>query len=402
MALKDMVLHRNPNPSTIQALIVMTDGQYNQDGDPLARGRAHADEGNYGGLREWYIIPDLGDKNDPRQNLSEYASQNTIRIYTVTFGTDAAIQPGKPLYETMDIIAATTGGTHYHAKDGSELKDVYASIAGQLQQTAGGNTQVTLDFSKAKINDVPGGDTILNYTTYITNISNPVKSTDSTYITKTNLSTSGKLSNYPGYPMARDDTSAWAAKQMNFTVGEMQLNDVWSATFRLNLTRAGKIELFGANDPSEIAFTDISTGSTTHMAIPPLQCNVLESPLKLPFGDATLVVKDLSVTNNGPDPNILTLTWKTTYNGNNTAMEVVSYRNKDISNSHDITVPGGTLFTSKVEDKVSILTVDTTTWIAGSYDIMVKPSAPDAMNPVAANKDWNKKESPDKKYIKLE
>ena len=57
---------------TVQAVIVMTDGEYNRDGDMLARGTGtdiHLSEGSYGGT-QWYAIPDAAISVPDRSNRS--------------------------------------------------------------------------------------------------------------------------------------------------------------------------------------------------------------------------------------------------------------------------------------------------------------------------------------------
>ncbi len=200
IALDDIIA--NKDSSRVQAIIVMTDGQYNLWGDPLARGAGTLGSTNTDSGTNYYPIPGLAAN---WQNLSQYAKDNNIRIYTVTFGTDAAIQSGTALYTTMDIIAETTGGAHYHATDGTQLTDVYAKIAGALQETAGGNTQVALDFGTVNINDDPALD-IRTYMDYVYKGSSPAQLGDSTYINKTNITQSGVYNQQ--ISLTRDDTAS--------------------------------------------------------------------------------------------------------------------------------------------------------------------------------------------------
>jgi len=390
-AIEEMISH-NPDPTkTVQAIVVMTDGQYNRDGDPLARGtgtRIHTVEGGrspdsgWSGAdyRDWYVIPALGAATNSRQNLSEYARQNQIKIYTVTFGTDSAIQPGQQDYETATAIAESTGGQHFHATDGSQALDVYTKIAGLLQETAGGNTQVSLKFDTVKINDVISGN-ISSYMEYVPDVHFPPLPTDSTYYNKTHKSPSGTMTNLEDYPRSHSDEDLWLSKTMTFNPGEMKLNDTWSATFRLNLTHAGKIDLFGPNN-SIITFTDASTGGTQTGFIPEMQCRVQASIVNTGFGSKTLRVDNFSFVDGvSPDPNVWTIKWNTTYDGNKTVQEAILYRMT--GETQWKTIPNGLVFIStKVFEETnqhSISTSDTTLWPAGKcFDIQIVAGAEDA------------------------
>jgi Mg-chelatase subunit ChlD len=377
----------NPRAGAVTAMVLMTDGQWNTCGDP--RGISSSYE------RMAWVSPQ--DPVAATESVVTFAKNNGIKIYTVGLGSDAN---GAELL----AYATETGGKYYYAPSSSQLAGIYKQIAGDLQETAGGNTMVSLDFGTVKINDVMGGDDIRNYMSYVTDVHIPAQPTDSTYLNKTNLTPSGVMNFLPGYPTSQDDSGAWNTRSMSFAVGEVKLNSTWSATFRLNLTQAGKVEMFGVSNPSKICFTDASTGATTCQFIPSLQCNIQQSTKNVPFGDKYIFLGNLTATNNGPDPNILTLKWNTTYDGVLTAQETVGYKLQD-SNAIPLPVSQGILFEPNCYEKTNILTVDTTTWTPGTYDISVTGVALDATkiggdstNPAH----WTKPGAIEQKYIKLE
>jgi hypothetical protein len=390
LAIENMIANSN-NPKTIKAIIVMTDGQYNTDGDPLARGtgtRIHYSEGSWSDYRDWYYIPATGGNRFTQmpnnQNFATYAHLHNIRIYTVTFGTDSAIQPGTDLYNTMDAIAAQSGGTHFHANDGYQLTDVYTAIAGDLQETAGGDAQIDLDFGTVKINDNSTAYDLTDYMDYVFNNSHiPTQSSDSTYINKSNITKYGVY--HQLISLTQDDTAAWNARTMAFNVGTIKLNETWSATFRLNLTQAGKIDLFGP-DSSTISFTDYSTTppSTQTGFIPSMQCMVKQSIVNTGFGSKTLRVDNLSfVEGASPDPNVWTIKWNTTYDGAKTVQEAILYR--VTGDPHWTTVPGGLVFIStpptlfEKTEQHTLSTSDTSLWPRGKcFDIQIVAGAEDA------------------------
>ncbi|MFA4826059.1 MAG: VWA domain-containing protein [Methanoregula sp.] len=386
-AIEDVVAHRNPNPKTIQAIILMSDGEYNYYGDPLARGTGYDATHTDGGGRYYtwtstYItrhtyFSGLGGSVNvnnanvfTNQNMSRYAQENTIRIYTISFGSD--ISSTSETWKTMEILSNATGGQHFHASTGSELIDVYTTIAGQLQETAGGETQVDLDFGTVNINDNPDLD-ITDYMDY------EYHEGYSTYINKSNITKYGVYNQL--FSETRNDEAAWNSRTMAFDVGTIKLNETWSATFQLNMTKAGNINLFGLGS-STLSFTDAATGETQTGFIPAMQCRVRESIVNTGFGSKTLRVDNLSfVEGVNPDPNAWTVKWNTTYDGDKTVQEAILYR--VTGDPQWKTVPGGLVFISskvfEVTNQNTLSTSDTALWPPGKcFDIQIVAGAEDA------------------------
>ena len=334
------------------------------------------------------------------QNMSVYAASSKIRVYSIGFGNSIT----NDIATVLTIVSNSTGAYYYPALDSAALNSLYTKIAGDLQETAGGNTQVSLKFDTVKINDLISGD-ISSYMEYVTDVHSPALPTDSTYYNKTNLTSSGTRTVLKDYPKSQNDKSLWLSKTMTFNPGEMKLNDIWSATFRLNLTQAGKIDLFGPNN-SIITFTDASTGGTQTGFIPAMQCMVKASIVNPGFGSKTLRVDNLSfVEGASPDPNVWTLKWNTTYDGNKTVQEAILYR--VMGDTQWKTVPGGLIFIStKVFEETkehTISTSDTMLWPPGKcFDIQIVAGAEDA-NAAMTNQITKCKELPGATiFIKLE
>jgi hypothetical protein len=421
LGIGDMILHRNPSAKTIQAVILMTDGIYNHDGDPLARAPAykkttHSITWN-DGTKYWYNYTAL---SPAEQNLAYYASEHKIRVYTITFGTDANIQKNYvnssstwQIYDTMDQIAAQTGGQHFHATRGSDLVDIYETIAGLLQETAGGDTEVNLDFGKVNINDNPNDANITKYMDYkyYHNASiSGYQPSDSTYINKTKLNDDGTIT--VQYETLQDDTSHWAAQNMHFDVGTVKLNETWTVNFRLNLTKPGKIEMFGPNSVSNIMFKDVTANNATQNSfIPAIQCNVLA---KRPegAGDYNLSVYNLQDGLGLVDtPDTIStqwpIEWKTTYDGKETAVEEIKYMNMNKPSLGWQTVDIGWVFKSKTIDEKDYFTISTTDvfkWPPGDRFCVQITATADDVNGVAMTNIWcrNKAGSSTGYYIKLE
>ena len=378
-AIEDVVAHRNPNPKTIQAIILMSDGEYNYFGDPLARGTGY--DPNYAwtstSINRHTYFSGLGGSVSvnnanvfTNQNMSRYAKEKNIRIYTISFGS--GISSTSETWKTMEILSNATGGQHFHASTGSDLIDVYTTIAGQLQETAGGETQVNLNFGTVKINDDPNLD-IRNYMDY------EYHDGYSTYINKFNITKNGVT--HQLINEMRNDENAWDAGTMAFDVGTIKLNETWSATFQLNLTHAGNIDLFGLGS-SAISFTDASTGTTQTGFIPAMQCRVKESIVNTGFGSKTLLVDHLSFVEEAkPVLNVWTIQWNTTYDGDKTVQEAILYR--VTGETQWKTIPGGLVFIStKVFEETkqhTISTSDTALWPPGKcFDIQIVAGAEDA------------------------
>ena len=89
----DLVIGTGSNPSAEKTIILFTDGQWNQGGNPIGQ--------------------------------ANRAKAKSIKIHPVTFmdGVDLA---------DMTAIATATGGTHYHAKTTEELKATFLELARNL------------------------------------------------------------------------------------------------------------------------------------------------------------------------------------------------------------------------------------------------------------------------------
>ena len=341
-----------------------------------------------------WVAPD--DPIAATASVIDYAKTNGIKIYTVGLGSDVN---GAELLS----YATQTGGKYYAAPSPSQLAGIYKQIAGDLLELAGGDTVVTLDFGTVNINGVPSTD-LTDYMEYVPDVHSPARTTDSTYLNKTNLTPSGTMHFYDGYPKSQDDSTAWltAPHILQYNVGNVSLNDTWSSTFRLNLTHAGTVELFDPANPSKICFTDASTKKTVCQSIPPLKCNIQQQIVNVPFGNFNLLLENPVVTSSGLNPNIFTIMWDITYTGEKGAQETISYKNMDIPNSHYTAVPNGILSQSKCDKKPSSLTIDATSWPAGSYSIQVSGLAYDANTPLPIEGQWLKQGGGAPIYIKLE
>ncbi|WP_292345460.1 Ig-like domain-containing protein [Methanoregula sp. PtaB.Bin085] len=366
----------NKRPTAVSAVIMLTDGQYNTGGSPA---------GGSGTLS----LPGIG-----TGSVINYAKANNVTLYTIGLGS--SVNSGE-----LTTFANQTGGKYYPAPSPSDLGGIYSQIAGDLQDVAGGETEVVLNYGSVKINNVTGGD-ITQYMQYQPIMSLPLQETDSTFIKKINVSKTG-VTNIQ-YTQYRDDSANYTSGQMEFDVGEIRLNETWSTNFRLNLVKAGKVSLFGIGDTSsKICFRDAATGAMNCQFIEEWECPIRESKVNVPFGNNTLLVDNVNADVLGPDPNILTVSWDTTYNGNDSVQLTVSYKNLDIKGSHYVQAPGGVFFETACDHKPRSMTINTKNWPDGHYSIQVYGQAVNKdANPSMGEDQWEKSTSTAENYIQLD
>lgn len=305
------------------------------------------------------------------QNMSVYAASSKIRVYSIGYGS--AITAGSDTAKVLEIISNATGAYYQAAPDATALNALYKKITGDLQETAGGNTEAVLDFGSVKINDDPALD-IRDYMNYT------FVPGESTFINKSNITPSGVYRQM--ISQTRDDTEAWKARTMSFDVGTIKLNETWRGTFTLNLTAPGKIDLFGPTG-SSITFRDAASGATQTGFIPARQCRVGVG-VNPNLGTYTLMVDNLSfVAGSDPVPNTNNwiVKWNTSYNGAEQVTDAVLYRVH--GDTQWTTLPGGLVLINnpvfEQTDYKSLTTSDTTLWPAGKcFDIQIVGGAPDA------------------------
>ena len=310
-----MKANPNPDPNAKQAIILMTDGNFNWKGSPIAMGTAKDSSYNSYSTSNiettnflWYsgLGCSVGSNSCTltNQNLSIYASNNNIRLYMISFTANPSDFDPKAT-SAMQIMANATGGFYAYAPDSATLNQIYTKIAGELKDTAGVNTTMTADFTNVNVTGVtlPGAN-VFDY------VYHPPASTS---ITWWNLSTT--------IPTTIDQSAQWAANQkLNFTVGTMKVGDAWQTTFRLKAKQSGSIDLFGTN--SFLTFNN--SGSIETLTLPHTYLTVTPD-LSNPFEQQQIDVMGFCA---APDPNTATMpiSWITTYTGPETdVLDQVNY-----------------------------------------------------------------------------
>ncbi|MDK2890719.1 MAG: hypothetical protein PWR21_1351 [Methanoculleus sp.] len=350
----------NGRADAVKAVIVLSDGDYNHYGDPLARGDAKAvDPSQFGDLTTNYFAFDgLGEGRTSNQNMSVFAMSNDIRIYSIAFARDIT-SGGK---ETLRVLAESTGGKYYYADTGDDLAQVYTDIAGELKIEASVDTELDVVFENVEVNEAPvSGADVFDYV-YEYGASTTVESWVDNQ--------TGHYEITPKYTL--DQTADWNADQnLHFDIGTVRLGQTWETVFRLKVLTDGNINVFGPG--STITFNNgtdnLTLPDTFITAIPDLnntgitnrwlEVDLIDHPIPPPGQDA--------FTDTVP------LTWTVTYNGTRDIDEALAYSN---DNGRSWTV-----FWAKTVDRSTTegeILMDVKNLPAGEYLIRLVASALDA------------------------
>jgi hypothetical protein len=302
-----------PDLNAIKAIILLSDGDYNYYGDPLARGAAYssseADPSNFGDLTKNYLrFTGLGSGAMSNQNMSFYATNNSIRIYSIAFAKDIS-DGGK---ETLEILANSTGGKYYYAPTSDDLAQIYTEIAGELKTEAGVNTTMDVIFDNVNVTGVEfAGTDVFDYV---------YKNGSSTHIYN-------RTGNEVHYKDTIDQTDDWNDDpndpndpKLHFDIGTIRLNQVWEATICLKVKKEGNIEIFG--NSSKIIFNN---GEDT-LPLPATFVTAVRNLTNMGFNSASLAVNFTEpAPGSGPFTDTMLLNWTLTYNGTQNVHETLAY-----------------------------------------------------------------------------
>ncbi|MDP3563547.1 MAG: VWA domain-containing protein [Methanoregula sp.] len=303
--LRDAIGHvkSNARSTAVKAVIVLSDGDYNWDGDPLARNATRGlnrDATDYGDLSSyWESYSGL-----TNQNMALYANQSGIKIYSIAFG--GAISSGGKT--TLQNLATTSGGKYYEAS-ATNIEDVYAQIAGELQENAGVDTQVLMDFGTITVNNVSvNGADVFSYVPDPLLGGAPDKAPGSTWIHKFNLT------NDLFAPYIVDQSANWTNyHRLDFNVGTVKINETWETTFRLKVLKDGNINIFGPG--SKIRFNDSENTGIDTLLLPPTYITASHNLTSTGMTMKTTTLLNLRCTEAGEIKALLPVAWSTSYTG---------------------------------------------------------------------------------------
>ncbi|MDE4907846.1 VWA domain-containing protein [Methanogenium marinum] len=343
----------------VKAVILLSDGNYNTGGDPLAV------PGVY-----YYNIPEI--TNPAEQNLSVYATNHGVAIYSIGFEDDGI--------DVLRALAKYTGGKYYYASTCDDLAGIYTTIAGELKTAAGVNTKMSLKMSNIELNNVSQpnskSDPILEYE-YVEG--------ESTLVKSWNTEGSEGLPNIESGQTV-DQTAHWDANRcLNFdsttNLSTIQLGQTWQAKFRLIPMKPGNINIFG--NGSSISFNDAAS-----LNLPKTYITAEPDMNATGINFTSLRAHDLFceeyVGYEGGTicpaiGNDLTVDWNLSYSGNDTVTQCLYYENMDDGFwtqfcTFDETVPA--------EEKSYTKQLYVADFPPGEYKIRVRATAKDAAESV--------------------
>jgi hypothetical protein len=248
----------NGRASAVRAIIVLSDGDYNWYGDPLARGSSYKPSSPENNPYVSVTPPTLPTRSYwpfdgltvSEQNMSAYAKNNNIRIYSIGYAEDISTD-GR---NTLRILAESTGGKYYNG-DAANIADIYRSIAGDLQTMAGVGTEVDLKYDTLEVDNL----TVTVNDTYRVFDYVPETHVDST------LANGTRPAHEPSYPYTVDQTAEFnGTRNLGFDIGTIYLGQVWEAMYRLQVLDDGTINIFGPG--SSVAFN--GTVGQSSLSIP--------------------------------------------------------------------------------------------------------------------------------------
>jgi Mg-chelatase subunit ChlD len=348
IAIQELV--SNPKPSAVRAVILMTDGNWNNGGSPLAVGKGYQDttwvtnnrDTNVGtkyhgfsslasdfededyrwypgmggtiitgnnvqvvrspvsidetsgvqtGARTYRVLNNVDycqNGQFTKQNMSIYAKTNNIRLYTISFAQNVPVSERTAL----TVLANSTGGFYRHAPTETDLANVYQEIAGDLNDVAGVNAIMDLSFKNVEVNSTPmSGGLVFGYI--------PVTTTTWPNATVTH----------------KDQSSEWIPPdyQLKFNIGTLHINETWQTQYRFRVKTTGLIKLLGSE--SKIMFNN----GTESMNLPEIYITAI--PNTTPVG---LQSGTLSVTNLVPQSGNFTDNVPMQWNLNSTGVDMVT------------------------------------------------------------------------------
>jgi len=400
LSIEELIKKPNPDPDAVQAVILMTDGEFNYYGDPLARGTGY-NQTNRDSRDQWYKWTDtsvtkhtwfegLGGRVklvnyniNTHQNMALYAKDHGIRLYTISFSND--ITPGSTTWETMETLSRETGATHYHAETADSLTSVYTDIAGELKTEAGINTEMDVDFKSVPVNGVPiDGHQVFEYI----------------YVPDRSTRISSSKDGAPLFPAyVRDDTANWTGTDpgMHFDIGTIRLNQMWETSFCFKVLKPGNINIFGGG--STITFNN----GTDMLALPDTFVTAIPELNNTGVNFTELAILNLESANPGqPVTDFLTVTWDVKYTGTESVTEEVFYSNDGglAWIKFDTRALDHATFSNSVRSDSTRL--DVRNLPAGQYVIRVYAFAPDTPDDQAETEVERGIDSSPRKYIKIQ
>ncbi|HDQ07216.1 MAG TPA: hypothetical protein ENN44_00285 [Methanoculleus sp.] len=364
-ALQEIV--SNGRDDAVRAVILLSDGDYNWYGDPLARGigktpaqKSPTDSNFFSdGTEKYTIFDDLG----AVQNLSEYAADAGIRIYSIAFA-DSITAQGK---ETMRILAESTGGTYYDAPSGGQLAGIYAEIAGDLRTVAGVDTSMDMPLAAVTINNA--------------SVPNTAAAPSLEWVHQDGRSTTiGSVLNDRAPPLVlipvytvneAEERADWEDDRgLSWDVGSVVLNQVWETQFSLQVFTPGNINLFGGS--SLITFN----GGDDTLVLPDTYLTAVENLNGTGLVSHQMAIRGVNCTNREKVEDYFEIVWDLEYDGIMPVMQELYYMRAGEGMWYlydNAVLPGGPVHEEEFTSHLYVADFP-----KGDYHIRVYAHAPDA------------------------
>ena len=316
---------------------------------------------------DWYPRASLGcfDESDSAKiatwRSADIAKSRGIEIFVLGYPTKGSDHIDR--IDNGTINGMVSPGRYYFVPDANEMRHYFDVIYGEIREEAGVNTAMAVDFQSINVTGVstPGSDVY-------------------DYIYHPNSST--KIGWQDGITNVTNQSADWAAdNKLDFNIGTIKIRQQWNATFQLKVKKSGIIDVFGEN--STVTFN----GMTTPLNLPQTFITVVPELNVTEIGDKRITVENLEITEPGEISAFLPVIWSTTYTGNKTITEEVSY---SIDNgpwvlfdtkTHPYTLfPPEIAFLTNYTDHAQL---DVKKLPPGGYKIRVKARADDAPDAMA-------------------
>ncbi|MBT8508037.1 hypothetical protein AZH53_06405 [Methanomicrobiaceae archaeon CYW5] len=358
---------QNGRDDAVRAVILLSDGDYNWYGDPLARGNGKTPaqksptDMNYfsDGTEKYTIFEDLG----AVQNLSEYAAGANVRIYSIAFADSFSVE-GR---ETLRILAESTGGKFYEAPNGGQLAGIYTDIAGDLRTVAGVDTEMEIPFGTVAINN----DSVPN-TPADPSLEWVYCEGKSTTIASMMNDAAPSLVIVPRYTVDEDEEQAdWEDdRSLSWDVGSIVLNQVWETEFSLEIFTPGTINIFG--DSSRIRFN----GGEETLTLPDTYVTALEGLDGTGLLSHQMAIRGVNCTNRDMVEDYFEIVWDLEYDGVLPVIQEIYYMRAEEGMWYlydNAALPGGPVNEEKFTSHLYVADFP-----PGDYHIRVYAHAPDA------------------------
>jgi hypothetical protein len=331
----------NPDPLSTHSIVIMGDGITMMA--PLA---PNSTESYW--PSDWYPRSYFGylDESDTSINAAIAASQlaraEGINIYAAGYELNGYVDNS-----TLESLVSPPYTSNYHyMADSSDLESTMLAIQGQIQQNAGVNTSLDLNYNNVSVGY--GTQTVgVNYTY------NPPYSTSITWQNNTVTTT--------------DQSSQWAANhQLNWPVGNITLDQTWQTTFQLQATQQGILDVCGNSSQA------IFNNGADYENISGCTVTVVSNETNVGASQLQINITNFQVTQPPPYTTSIPLQWNITYPGNSTAQEILWY---STDNSHWTAGPTWSITKGNWTESQ---TLDVSNFPSGTYYLMLQASAPDA------------------------